>query len=122
MRSAAGGRRLLPIFDQPGHHRGPRRPQGRGHETGLLSNAGPDSGSYFRRGPLGDFFEAYYVSGEIGLLKPQPEIYQHVLGDLGISAAEAVFTDDRGWSRAAARSNPARHASPPASRAIARPR
>ena len=61
----------------------------------LLSNAGPDYGSYFRRGPLADFFAACYVSGELGLLKPQPEIYRHALDGLGISAAEAVFIDDR---------------------------
>ena len=45
--------------------------------------------------PLGDFFAACYVSGELNLLKPNAEIYQHVLDDLGISAAEAVFTDNR---------------------------
>jgi putative hydrolase of the HAD superfamily len=61
----------------------------------LLSNAGPDYGGYLRRGPLGDFFAACYVSGELGMIKPQPEIYQHVLDDLGVSAAEAVFIDDR---------------------------
>ena len=61
----------------------------------LLSNAGPDFGSYFRHGPLGDFFAACYVSGELNLLKPHPEIYQHVLGDLGVSAADAVFIDNR---------------------------
>jgi putative hydrolase of the HAD superfamily len=61
----------------------------------LLSNAGPDLGSYLRRGLLGDLFAACYVSGELGLLKPQPEIYQHVLDGLGISGAEAVFIDDR---------------------------
>jgi putative hydrolase of the HAD superfamily len=61
----------------------------------LLSNAGPDFGSYFRHGPLGDFFAACYVSGELGLLKPHPEIYQHMLDDLGISAAQAVFIDNR---------------------------
>lgn len=61
----------------------------------LLSNAGPDLGSYLRCGLLGDFFAACYVSGELGLLKPQPEIYRHVLDGLGISAAEAVFIDDR---------------------------
>lgn len=66
-----------------------------GTTLALLSNAGPDFGSYFRHGPLGEFFTAVYVSGELGLLKPHPEIYQHVLNDLGISAAEAVFTDDR---------------------------
>jgi putative hydrolase of the HAD superfamily len=66
-----------------------------GTRLALLSNAGPDFGSYFRGGPLGDFFAACYVSGELNLLKPRPEIYQHVLNDLGISAAEAVFIDNR---------------------------
>jgi putative hydrolase of the HAD superfamily len=66
-----------------------------GTRLALLSNAGPDFGSYFRHGPLGDFFGACYVSGELNLLKPHPEIYQHVLGDLGISADKAVFIDNR---------------------------
>jgi len=66
-----------------------------GTTLALLSNAGPDFGSYFRHGPLGGFFTACYVSGELGLIKPDPQIYQHVLDDLGISAAEAVFADDR---------------------------
>jgi putative hydrolase of the HAD superfamily len=66
-----------------------------GSRLALLSNAGADFGSYFRHGPLGDFFAACYVSGELNLLKPHPEIYQHVLGDLGVSAADAVFIDNR---------------------------
>jgi putative hydrolase of the HAD superfamily len=61
----------------------------------LLSNAGPDYASYFRRGPLGDFFEACYVSGELGLIKPQPEIFRHVLADLSITPAAAIFIDNR---------------------------
>jgi putative hydrolase of the HAD superfamily len=66
-----------------------------GTRLALLSNAGPDYGSYFRHGVLGEYFEAVYVSGELKLLKPEPEIYQHVLADLGISAAEAIFIDNR---------------------------
>ena len=66
-----------------------------GTRLALLSNAGPDFGSYFRHGPLGSFFAACYVSGELGLLKPHPQIYRHVLDDLGISAAQAVFIDNR---------------------------
>ena len=61
----------------------------------LLSNAGPDYASFFRHGPLADFFSACYVSGELGLLKPHAEIYRHVLGDLGITPADAVFIDNR---------------------------
>ncbi len=66
-----------------------------GTRLALLSNAGPDYGSYFRHGPLGDFFEACYVSGELGLIKPDPEIFLHVLADLSITPAEAVFIDNR---------------------------
>jgi putative hydrolase of the HAD superfamily len=66
-----------------------------GTRLALLSNAGADFGSYFRHGPLGDYFAACYVSGELNLLKPHPEIYRHVLGDLGVSAADAVFIDNR---------------------------
>jgi putative hydrolase of the HAD superfamily len=66
-----------------------------GTTLALLSNAGPDYGSYFRHGPLGDFFEACYVSGELGLIKPDPEIFLHVLADLSITPAEAVFIDNR---------------------------
>jgi putative hydrolase of the HAD superfamily len=66
-----------------------------GTRLALLSNAGPDYGSYMRNGPLGDFFAACYVSGELGLIKPEPAIYRYALDGLGITAAEAVFIDDR---------------------------
>jgi putative hydrolase of the HAD superfamily len=66
-----------------------------GTRLALLSNAGPDYGSYFRHGPLGDFFDVCYVSGELGLIKPDPEIFLHVLADLSITPAEAVFIDNR---------------------------
>jgi putative hydrolase of the HAD superfamily len=66
-----------------------------GTPLALLSNAGADYGSYFRRGPLGDFFSACYVSGELGLIKPDAQIFLHVLADLGITPADAVFIDNR---------------------------
>jgi putative hydrolase of the HAD superfamily len=66
-----------------------------GTRLALLSNAGPDYGSYFRGGLLGDFFDAVYVSGELKLLKPEAAIYEHVLSDLGIAAVDTVFIDNR---------------------------
>ena len=66
-----------------------------GTRMALLSNAGPDYGAYFRHGPLGDFFDAVYVSGELKLLKPDAAIYEHVLSDLGVPASDAIFTDNR---------------------------
>jgi putative hydrolase of the HAD superfamily len=66
-----------------------------GTRMALLSNAGADLASYFRNGPLADFFAACYVSGELGLIKPDPAIFLHVLADLSITPAEAVFIDNR---------------------------
>ena len=66
-----------------------------GTRLALLSNAGPDYGSYFRHGPLGDFFAACYVSGELNLLKPHQEIYRHVLDDQRVGATDAVFIDNK---------------------------
>ena len=66
-----------------------------GTRLALLSNAGPDYASYIRHGPLGDFFAACYISGELGLIKPEPEIFRHVLADLSITPAEAIFIDNR---------------------------
>jgi putative hydrolase of the HAD superfamily len=66
-----------------------------GTPLALLSNAGADYGSYFRHGPLGDFFSACYVSGELGLIKPDAQIFRHVLADLGLTPADAVFIDNR---------------------------
>jgi putative hydrolase of the HAD superfamily len=66
-----------------------------GTRLALLSNAAPDYGSFFRHGVLGEYFDACYLSGELKLLKPSAAIYQHVLTDLGISPAEAVFVDNR---------------------------
>lgn len=66
-----------------------------GTRLALLSNAGPDFGSYFRYGILGEYFDAFYISGELNMLKPSAAIYQHVLADLGIPAADAVFIDNR---------------------------
>jgi putative hydrolase of the HAD superfamily len=73
-----------------------------GTRLALLSNAGADFASYFRHGPLGDFFDRVYVSGELGLLKPHAPIFEHVLADLEITAGTAVFIDNRGSNVAGA--------------------
>lgn len=66
-----------------------------GTRLALLSNAGPDFGSYMRHGPLRDYFEAFFVSGELGLIKPDPAIYERALSDLGVAAPDTVFVDNR---------------------------
>ncbi len=62
-----------------------------GLKTGLLSNSW-GTGIY-DRAPL-QMFDAVVISGDVGLHKPQPEIYRLVCERLGIEPGEAVFVDD----------------------------
>lgn len=66
-----------------------------GTRLALLSNAGFDFGDPFRRSPFGRYFERVFVSAELGLLKPDPEIYRHVARELGINPSEMVFVDNK---------------------------
>ncbi|MET0724968.1 MAG: HAD family phosphatase [Leifsonia sp.] len=66
-----------------------------GTRLALLSNAGPDFSSFFRNGSFGALFERTFVSGELLLVKPDAAIYRHVLDELGISAEEMVFIDNK---------------------------
>lgn len=69
------------------------------HEGGtrmaLLSNAGFDFGDPFRFAPFGTLFERVFVSAELGLLKPEPEIYRHIARELDIELGRMVFIDNK---------------------------
>lgn len=43
---------------------------------------------------LDDLFEKIFLSYEMGIMKPHPEIYQRVLEEAGIRAEETLFLDD----------------------------
>lgn len=43
---------------------------------------------------LGDLFEKLFLSYEMGVMKPHPEIYQRVLDEADIRAEETLFLDD----------------------------
>jgi putative hydrolase of the HAD superfamily len=66
-----------------------------GTRMALLSNAGRDFGSFFRHGSLGPLFEQFFVSGELGMIKPNAEIFLRVVTELGITAQQMVFIDNR---------------------------
>jgi len=46
------------------------------------------------RFPFFEWFDGIVVSGEIGLIKPDARIYQHLLEHFGLEAADCVFIDD----------------------------
>ena len=68
------------------------RLRGAGLRIGLLTNgaAGLQREKIETSG-LGMFFDAAVVSGEIGTGKPEPEIFRHLLGRLGVEPAEALM-------------------------------
>jgi putative hydrolase of the HAD superfamily len=68
-----------------------RMSRARGLRTGLLSNSWGDS--YDRRG-WETAFDAVVISGEVGLRKPDPAIFEHVLGLLDLPAGDVVYVDD----------------------------
>ena len=57
-----------------------------------------------RRFPFLAGFDGAIVSGDVGLLKPDPRIYRLLLERYGLDAAECVFMDDVPANVAAARS------------------
>ncbi|WBU38233.1 HAD family hydrolase [Homoserinibacter sp. YIM 151385] len=66
-----------------------------GTRMALLSNAGFDFGDPFRRSPMGSYFERVFVSAEMGLVKPDPEIYRVTARELGVELPEMVFVDNK---------------------------
>jgi putative hydrolase of the HAD superfamily len=63
-----------------------------GARTALISNSW--STSHYDRNALGEIFDAIVISGEVGLHKPQPEIYRLCAERLGVDPTNCVFVDD----------------------------
>jgi putative hydrolase of the HAD superfamily len=67
---------------------------------GVLSNswgAGPWGGGYFDPYDgyqLDERADAVVISDRVGIRKPEPEIFELMIGKLGVPAVEAVFVDD----------------------------
>ena len=47
------------------------------------------------RFPFLAWFEGIVISGEVGVTKPDPRIFEHLLERFGIEASDAVFVDDQ---------------------------
>lgn len=73
-----------------------------GTRLSILSNAGFDFSSPFRRSPMASFFERIFVSAEMNALKPAPGIYQEVAAELGIPLDRMVFIDNKAVNTEAA--------------------
>ncbi|WP_436760386.1 HAD family hydrolase [Streptosporangium sp. V21-05] len=68
-----------------------REARAAGLRTCLLSNSWANE--YPREG-WEDYFDEVVISGEIGMRKPEPRIFEHALGRIGLAGEECVFVDD----------------------------
>ena len=64
-----------------------------GVHTGLISNSWGD-GIAYDPALLEELFDGIVISGEVGLHKPQPEIFELGAERIGVPVAECVFVDD----------------------------
>jgi len=64
-------------------------------KIGLLSNNWSNLRHLIEeRWQIGDAFDTLIISAEIGMIKPEPSIYQFTLEQLGVRPEEVVFVDD----------------------------
>jgi epoxide hydrolase-like predicted phosphatase len=76
-----------------------RRARAAGLRTGLLSNSW---GNDYPRDGWDEMFDVVVISGEVGMRKPEPRIFEHTLQLLGLRPEECVFVDDLAHNVAAA--------------------
>jgi putative hydrolase of the HAD superfamily len=92
---------LIEIDSRSWSHPAPVMPQwardlrAAGIRTALLSNMPAPIRDYILDCAWLPDFDARVFSCDFGRTKPAPEIYQHCLEQLGVSAPEALFLDDR---------------------------
>jgi epoxide hydrolase-like predicted phosphatase len=68
-----------------------RRLHADGVPTGLLSNSW---GGGYPTELFGEMFDAVVISAEVGMRKPEPRIFVHAAGLLGLDPQECIFIDD----------------------------
>ena len=69
-----------------------RRTRAAGVPTGLISNSW--GGTTYDNADIDELFDAVVISGEVGLHKPEPEIFHLGAQRLGVPPEECVFVDD----------------------------
>jgi putative hydrolase of the HAD superfamily len=69
-----------------------RRARAAGIRTGLISNSMGDT--VYDRSTFEELFDGVVISGEVGLHKPQPEIFLLGAERAGVEPADCVFVDD----------------------------
>lgn len=69
-----------------------RRARASGVRTALVSNSW--GGGDYPLDALGPLFDQIVISGDVGMRKPEPDIYRHAAKRLGLEPDACVFVDD----------------------------
>jgi putative hydrolase of the HAD superfamily len=70
-----------------------RRSRAAGIRTGLISNSWGD-GLAYDPALMDELFDAVVISGEVGMHKPEPEIFHLGAERIGVAPEDCVFVDD----------------------------
>jgi putative hydrolase of the HAD superfamily len=64
--------------------------------TGILSNMQPDLLDTLRRGDAAwlDAFDVHVFSCEVGFVKPERQVYDHLIDRVGVERSQVLFVDD----------------------------
>ena len=65
-----------------------------GIRLGLISNTEGSPVLDWANSPLSDFFEVTIFSNEVGMVKPDSDIYQHACKNLGVAPSDCIFIGD----------------------------
>jgi putative hydrolase of the HAD superfamily len=66
------------------------------YKLGILSNAPPSRRYHeLKINNLDSYFDHIFISKELGLAKPNPEIFKYVLREIGYLSQEVLFIDDK---------------------------
>jgi putative hydrolase of the HAD superfamily len=65
-------------------------------KLGLISNADATEVAAWARSPVAHVFDSVVISCDVGLAKPDRDIYMKCLGELGVSPGRAVYVGDGG--------------------------
>lgn len=66
----------------------------KGYKTGLLSNNSVEAAMVMRSTGIDSHFDVFMVSAVIGLMKPDPSLYNLFAKELDIQMSELIFIDD----------------------------
>ena len=66
----------------------------RGYRMGVISDTSPSLELTIRQLGIGDYFSSFTASSLVGVMKPDPKIYNAALASLGVTAEESVYVDD----------------------------